>query len=251
VGHPGHELRLFHWLERARPRVSIITDGSGSGHSRIEASRRLLHATGSMPGPLMGLFTDSEIYEAILGCDVASVAAATQLLATALIEDHVQLVVSDAFEFYNPTHDLCSLMARLAVSHAEAGAGNVIEHYDYEVTTATSRPGIVFALDDETVSRKIEAAHRFDHLTRDVNELLKTVGRDDLAREILHPVSKGLELPLPLQKPLYETHGEERVKAGRYRTVLRYYEHFVPFVEALATALGAELVAHPAQAVRS
>lgn len=27
VAHPGHELRVYGWLEQARPRVFVLTDG--------------------------------------------------------------------------------------------------------------------------------------------------------------------------------------------------------------------------------
>ena len=37
IAHPGHELRIHHWLERARPVTFVLTDGSGhTDHSRIE-----------------------------------------------------------------------------------------------------------------------------------------------------------------------------------------------------------------------
>ncbi|HUE39393.1 MAG TPA: hypothetical protein VMR29_07805 [Candidatus Binatia bacterium] len=36
VAHPGHELRVHHWMERVRPVVCVLTNGSGaSGCSRI------------------------------------------------------------------------------------------------------------------------------------------------------------------------------------------------------------------------
>lgn len=62
VGHPGHELRLFRWLETARPMVCVLTDGSGSGQSRIASSFELIQATGSSAGPVMGAFTDQRLH---------------------------------------------------------------------------------------------------------------------------------------------------------------------------------------------
>jgi hypothetical protein len=238
VGHPGHELRLFHWLERARPVVCVLTDGSGSGHSRVRSSFELIDASGSTAGPVMGACTDAGMYQAIMQRDVASVAAMTESIAGALIEQDVQYVVADAFEFYSPTHDLCSIIATLAAARAQAATGNVVARYDYAVTTAASGAGIVLDLEAADVQRKLAAAHRFENLTNDVNDLLATVGRQELAREILRPVSASIELPVPIRKPSYETHGEKRVASGRYRTVLRYDEHFVPFVHELAAAFG-------------
>ncbi|HET8799250.1 MAG TPA: hypothetical protein VFO89_16295 [Thermoanaerobaculia bacterium] len=238
VGHPGHELRLFRWLESARPLVCVITDGSGSGRSRIASSLHLLAASGSTAGPVMGPFTDAAIYETMLRGDIAPVVEVVESIAEALAARRVQCVVADAFEFYNPTHDLCSIVATLAARRAEAIAGLAIDRYDYAVTVAASGSGIELTLSESDVERKLAAAYAFENLTKDVNDLLALVGRDELAREILRPVSAAIELPSASRKPFYETHGEERVAAGRYRTVLRYDEHFVPFVEALAAAFG-------------
>jgi hypothetical protein len=247
VGHPGHELRLFHWLERARPVVCVITDGSGSGRSRIRSSFDLIASSGSTPGPVMGAFTDAGMYDAMMDGNVAAAAAMTESIAGALIEHGVRYVVADAFEFYNPTHDLCSVIATLAAMRTQAATGLAVERYDYAVTLAASGPAsgtaIVLDLDAADVQRKVAAAYAFENLTSDVDELLATIGRQEIAREILRPVSMSLDLPVPVRKPHYETHGETRVASGRYRTVLRYDRHFVPFVQALAAAFGHAVIA--------
>ena len=36
VAHPGHELRVHHWMELARPLVLVLTDGSGRQGNRIK-----------------------------------------------------------------------------------------------------------------------------------------------------------------------------------------------------------------------
>ena len=241
VGHPGHELRLFHWLEHARPMVSVITDGSGSGRSRIAASFELITASGSTPGPVMGAFTDAGIYDAMMQRDIAPVAAVTESIAGALIEQRTGLVVADSFEFYNPTHDLSSVIATLAAARAQAATGVPVQRYDYALTTPASGEGIVLDLQAADVERKIAAACRFDNLAAEVHHLLARFGRQEIAREILRPVSMGIDLPVPARKPHYEVHGEGRVASGRYPAVLRYEEHFVPFVRALAAEFGHEV----------
>ncbi|HEX8245140.1 MAG TPA: hypothetical protein VF541_16635, partial [Longimicrobium sp.] len=43
VAHPGHELRVYGWMERARPLVFVLTDGSGSGsEGRLESTTGVL-----------------------------------------------------------------------------------------------------------------------------------------------------------------------------------------------------------------
>ena len=238
VGHPGHELRLFRWLEHAKPLVCVLTDGSGSGSSRINSSFDLLAATGCAAGPVMGRFTDAEIYDLMLRGEVSPLVEITERIAQSLFEHGIRSLVSDAFEFYNPTHDLCSIVAFLATARAEAMGGLPIALYDYAVTAAASGSGAFIDLSEEDVERKLRAAHQFQNLRNDVNDLLALVGRDELSREIVRPVSRPTTLPAPEDKPFYEMHGERRVASGRYQRVLRYEEHFVEFVRRLAAQLG-------------
>ena len=51
IGHPGHELRVFNWLEVTRPTVFVITDGSGKeGRSRLASTAQILKQTGAREG---------------------------------------------------------------------------------------------------------------------------------------------------------------------------------------------------------
>jgi len=244
VAHPGHELRLHHWLETVRPRVFVITDGSGSGRSRIASTLDTLAATGCEAGSIMGAFTDREIYRIILNGDVDPMVSMTVDLADALIEHGVRSVVADAFEFYNPTHDLCSVIADLAAQSAQITTGRTITRYAYAVTEAPSGDGETLLLDDAALARKIAAAERCESLKAEVDSLLAKIGIDALRREVLTPA--GTHIPIPASQPFYETHGERRVADGHYMTVIRYAQHFRPFVEKLSAAVQAAGVAHHA-----
>jgi hypothetical protein len=237
VAHPGHELRLHHWIEQARPRVFVVTDGSGSGESRIHSTIDLLEATGCTAGSIMGAFTDHEIYRALLAADVDPVYAMTLGLVDSLIEHGIRTVVTDACEWYNPTHDLCSVMARLAAERAGLATGRRIACYENAVTEAASDEGETLELDEAAISRKTAAAHRYEALSDEVKSLTARIGVDALRREVLRPVTTNLERIQPHSKPFYETHGESRVAAGQYRTVIRYEQHFRPFVETLIAAV--------------
>lgn len=242
VAHPGHELRLYGWLERAKPVLFVISDGSARSQSRIPSTRAILDAVGGTPGSIFGRFTDTELYRAIVGGDVERVAEATRQLSDALASTGVEQVVCDAWEDYNPAHDLCRVMTALAVERARTMSGRAIAFYDYCVvgpTGATGAPGeIVITLDDEALVRKLAAARAFDALQNDVEEQLRD-GSEPFRIECLRLASLGVALPQPAGKPAYELYGEARVAEGRYTTVLRYREHFVPFVEALAGAVAA------------
>ncbi|HEX7190784.1 MAG TPA: hypothetical protein VF381_04340 [Thermoanaerobaculia bacterium] len=222
VAHPGHELRLFHWLELDRPTVFVLTDGSGrSGRSRVQSTRAVLAAIGCAEGSVMGRFTDAEVYRAIMEGDVRGVAEVTCELRGALAS--FRTVVFDAMELYNPAHDLCHVMASLAASPS-------IERYVYAVVDAPGE-GITLALDDTAFERKMAMAHRYEDLSTDIDELTSKIGTDALRHEVFYRPSPTAE-----KKPYYEIRGEEQVRAGKYRSVLRYREHFVPFMNALAAS---------------
>src|SRR5437588_11931419 len=67
VAHPGHELRVFGWIEQARPIACVLTDGSGrTGSSRLSFTTSLLESTGATLGPVCGQLTDADLYSALL-----------------------------------------------------------------------------------------------------------------------------------------------------------------------------------------
>ena len=48
VAHPGHELRVFHWMERTRPLYCCLTEGSGgAASSRMRSTDIVLERVGS------------------------------------------------------------------------------------------------------------------------------------------------------------------------------------------------------------
>jgi hypothetical protein len=238
VAHPGHELRLHRWLELVRPTVFVLTDGSGSaGHSRLPSTFTVLNQTGAHEGAVMGPFTDHEIYAAIMNRDTDELARVTIELAVAFADADV--VVTDAWEGYNPTHDLCRVIAELAVERASQIANRTIPLYEYAVTERFEARGlaneIVVELDDQAFARKLAASYAYTEIRGDVEDMLRTHGHESLKLEVLRP-AVALKTDF---KPFYETRGEQQVAAGRYQSVLRYRDHFAPFADALASAVRA------------
>src|SRR5262245_36394298 len=84
IAHPGHELRVHGWLEQVRPRVFILTDGSGSsGQPRLRSTRRILKQAGAVRGEVFGRFTDRDLYEALRHGDREPFTAVVTELSTA------------------------------------------------------------------------------------------------------------------------------------------------------------------------
>lgn len=236
IAHPGHELRLHHWLGREHPTVCVLTDGSGSvGRSRISSTYAVLDSTGARAGAVVAPFTDHQIYDAILNRDARPLAEATLRLAEAFVG--ADFVVTDAWEGYNPTHDVCRIVGELATERASKLAQRPIALYEYPVVQpfrVTGAAGeIVLHLDDAAIEQKIAAAYGYSELRSDVEEMLRAGGPDQLRIEVLRPATP----PVTSGKPFYETRGEQQVAAGRYDTVLRHRDHLAPFLEILVDLL--------------
>ncbi len=242
VGHPGHELRLHGWLERMRPVVHVLTDGSGRGSaSRLPGTSRLLAAAGGRAGAVYGAFTDRGFYETLLAGRHERVIAVVDALADALAADRIDGVVADACDGYNPAHDVCALVAEAAAALAPAvpdaspRSGTPPSRFDFPLVgppAAESPPGSLrIRLCDAELARKLDAARRYSDLGAEVRDALERIGPEAFRLEVLRPAGSA---NARATVPWYESHGERQVRAGHYATVLRRSEHVAPLAEALA-----------------
>ena len=234
VAHPGHELRVHGWLERVRPSVWVLTDGSGhDDRGRLASTAALLARAGASPGGIFGRLSDRAAYEVIMQRDVTVVAALVDELATAIVDERAAYVAGDACEGFNPVHDLCRLVIDAAVLLAARRAGVRVDSYEFPLDAAPDWQGggevLSWRLDDAALERKLGAARAYAELADEVERAVARHGADafrceSLTRaEPLHTLDGRLA-----QRPQYERFGEERVAAGHYTRVLRYGEHFQP-----------------------
>ncbi len=244
VAHPGHELRVYGWVEQVRPIVYVLTDGSGRGAPRLKSTSRLLTTAGARPGSIYGRFSDQEIYTALLGGEVERFVALAAELAEALREMGVRTVAGDALEGFNPSHDLCRLLIDAAAARlAREGRPLVNLQFPLEDHPAAEAPGgaverdpldrLALYLDDEAFERKLAAARTYPEMADEVEAALARFGPDAFRHEHLTPAASWSVATLYEETPFFERHGEQRVAEGHYRDVLRGREHLVPVAAAL------------------
>jgi hypothetical protein len=241
IGHPGHELRVFHWLEVMRPAVFVFTDGSGrTGRSRLPSTTRILDQVGASSGLFYGPLTDAEAYAAILGQNFDLFSGLMRRLAEYLIDEEVTCVVGDALEGYNPMHDVCRLVIGAAVEMARRATGRAVENFEFLLTGKPDSRGtweddgaIRLELDDDAFARKVAVARSYTELESEVKEAI-TLNRLDAFRvECLRRVPNRPPAVAADHKPYYEQYGEQQVLSGHYYQVIRYREHLMPLAEAL------------------
>ena len=247
VAHPGHELRVYGWLELVRPVEFIITDGSGHrGRGRIDQTLGLLNEVGAKAGGLFGRFTDKTIYQALIDRDFKLFIGIIDELVDQLITAKIEYVVGDALEGYNPTHDLCRLMIGAALRRVKQLQGYEIRNYGFPlVGLPCDCPNdrhddskIALELDRQALERKLAAAKNYGEVHREiaveVESALKIAGIDGFRREYFFPMDDDIGyVHKELHRPFYEIYGEQQVAKGYYDKVLRYHEHVLPLVSKL------------------
>jgi hypothetical protein len=245
IGHPGHELRVHHWLETHRPLVCCLTDGSGSlEQPRTEPALRLLAKVGASRGSIFCRATDKQVYRHILDGRTDFFAGLVDELARVWIAAEIDLVAGDAAEGFNPTHDLCRCIVDAAVERVKHLSGRQLANYQFllegrpDVCPAHLRDSATWLhLDEQALARKMEAARDYPGLQPEVELALRHFGTDAFALECLYPADTQRMLDLwEQEQPGYERVGHQRVSEGRYREVICYREHVLPIVQAIRHA---------------
>jgi len=241
IGHPGHELLVHGWLEVTQPLVFIFTDGSGrTNQSRLASTTKILNQTGAKCGSIYGRLTDATAYAAILNHEFDFFVGLAKELCEAFVAGRIDYVAGDAFEGYNPMHDVCRLVINAAVTVARRSRGHRVGNLEFSLIGQPNvchepphADGICRLMDDAAFARKIAAAKGYAELAGEVHAALERTSTDALRVECLRPVS-----PVPSeyrcdQLPFYEYYGEKQVAAGHYHRVLRHHEDISPLAEAL------------------
>lgn len=242
VAHPGHELRVHHWIELYKPTTWVLTDGSGPNRqSRTSVTKKILTDAGSSIGEIMGDWTDSYTYEVILQNKFSHIKTLFNKLCTFLIKEEIELVAGDAIEGYNPSHDLVRYILNAAVVYVKHQTGRNLLNYDFSLIKQPNychpdqiNTALKVDLDDFALQRKLIAAKNYEELTYEVNKAIVENGEQSFATEYLIPAfeKRGIEA-MDIEPPYYETYGAKQVASGHYKEVIRYREHMQPLVKKL------------------
>jgi hypothetical protein len=246
VGHPGHELKVLGWMSEHRPRIYVLTDGSGqSGVSRLHVTTSLVSELGAHRGEIFGAAADTRIYRAILDQDLPFFLHLLDTLAASFVRHSVDFVAGDASEGFNPTHDLCRELINAAVAMAEHAGKRAIPNYEFSLTEAEqsypqSHDGscMHFQLDNDLLRRKLQAARSYVELSDEVQAAIERYGEQYFALECMKKVKAPVTAHAHAAKPFYETWGERRKAEGKYPSVIRYREHILPIVAAIRKRAG-------------
>lgn len=238
VAHPGHELRIWGWIQRLQPQVHVLTDGSGhTAIPRIQETRRLLEKLGASPGDIFGESTDKEIYAAILQRQYALFGGFLNRLVAALVAANADAIIGDPYEGFNPSHDICRELADAAAAIASRKMGHEVRSYDFTLTPTESgnhvsdrRESLSLALEDAPLAEKLRAAQNFRGLEDETRAAIEKFGPDSFRNEPIRQLAPR-DLSERRGPHYYERVGQERVQAGVYATRIGFGEHVEPLLQ--------------------
>jgi hypothetical protein len=230
IAHPGHELRLFAWMERERPLVFILSDGSGGAQSsRLDHSVSGIRAVGATLIEGSGQRSDREWYAAILAGDISAFTHVADAIIAAALTTQAPLVVSDAVDGYNPLHDLCQAIAGAVIAriarHSKAPKFLVSPATPHAMGTRS----IAWKLEDEAVRRKRLAISANTPLAEESARLLAEVPDALYTEQLLVPTFDWPEN----WTPEWEAFGRKRVQQRRFAVPITYRDHVLPIAKAL------------------
>ena len=174
----------------------------------------------------------------------------------------IEVVVGDAAEGYNPTHDLCRAIFEEAVR--QASAVRQIETFAIDLTGPPGPPAdggaaLEVVLDADALAAKLRVGQSYAEsvggtLLREIEQILATHGSKPFGLESQrahYPWAPDADESSSDQPPFYELCGKQRVASGDYQQVIRLSVHVAPVLRALRamSPSGATARAPVAQAV--
>lgn len=245
--HPGHELVISTLMEKGRMEVSFLSDGSGgTATSRSDYSRALIAECGAQAGPVCGVASDRQFYDAIMRGDIGLFADIGETLVGSARAGGATALVTDPMEYFNPLHDLANTLADIIVASC-AAKGQSIAKFVYpneypELFDETGAAVLHFLSPGERAQKEARGAR---YLPLEAEKArLKDMGklRCMTVESLFDDPIRLADIPSPdetrFRTPYYEDYGRKAVAEGRYRSCLTFAGHVRPFTQRLVRHFG-------------
>ena len=242
IGHPAHGLRVHRFLEIYKPFFYIITDGSGSsGNSKVGNAVDIIENCAAKASPVMCRFSDAEMYRIIKEYDTETLTKLVDEIVADLERNDIDLVVGDAAEGFNPTHDLCRYLVNAVVKIYGTKKGGDIGNFDFLLhgppgfcPPEVKDESIRIELNKEDFGRKMSSIRNYPDIAVDIEHAFRNYGETAFQTECLRPVKAPNQYTAwDTDMPYYESYGSKRVKEGVYSDVISFEQHLLPLAKYL------------------
>jgi len=178
TGHPNHELAIFGFVQRMRPRLLFLTDGGGE--ARVDESRRALASIGMLERATFLGHREQTLYDALLAMDIAVLQQLVADVRRELLAHAVRQVICESIELYNPLHDITLPIVRAAAEGLDVEliefaliAQEPAADERYRVQRFASGDATCIELDANELATKLHARdHRYPTLRRTMAAVL-------------------------------------------------------------------------------
>jgi hypothetical protein len=242
--HPGHELAILNTLSQLNPVIHILTNGGGrNDRSRISYSETAIDRIAATQGDIWGKFSDLEAYRLLKDRLIDRIIDLTRQSIGCFSPYQNICIISDAFEGYNPIHDLAAVISQYTAYYLRAMGRKVI-HLSFSPILA-ARNGLApssynrnmrilrIPIDRLKLEEKIKIANEYLPLQSEINTLSNHC---DINYEtfFLHRSYLKLEYPQLDWHPFWEKYSQEKVSQGHYTDLLTYQDNFYPIYQQLS-----------------
>ena len=234
----------------------MLTDGSRARgpHRASPRRRRCSDRPAAACGRVYGRFSDRAALRSHArraACDLF-LALADELVGGPGRERDAGLVVCDAIEGYNPSHDVCRLLTGAAVDARAAATGATDRRLRLSARRQPRRlsgaPASGGAVGWSSTPRRSRASSRprtaYPELRGEVTAALEALGAAAFRVECLRAARRGQRRPDVRRRPAV-LRASRRATRGRgrlSRRASRFREHVRPIADALREAAASELV---------
>lgn len=267
ISQAGHEIALHGFIEKSKPYIFIMTDGSGKNRgSRMpwmhkyfvsiypENTRDMYNIL--VQGNLKGedrYIKGWQVYNEILIQRVTFFAHYTGTIAEGLVRQKIDYIVTEAIEGIDPLQDFCAIMTEVAVKLVEEKTGKKIKIYQYNIREPFNKnindDSIHVELSHELYVQKIKAISTYHesifeefktNIGIDLNSILKMKEMPKGIEEV-EKILKAMDSPylkeeyiMPYQyiefnqKPDYELNAEKLITDNIPTDVVSYEKHIKP-----------------------
>jgi hypothetical protein len=242
TGHPNHELAIFGFVQRMRPRLLFLTDGGGP--EREGESRAALASIGLLERARFLSWSEQSLYDALLAHDFALFRRLAAEVRGELLAHDVRQVFCESIELYNPLHDITLPVVRAAAAELDVEIvefpliaqepSDEGEHYRVQRFPDT-RDTVSMTLDAAEGANKLDARDRhYTILGRTMGDVLARVPDPTTATEFFRPARPDLPEPGVAHVLRYEWRAQLLRDRGAIQQTITFREHFLPFVAAMS-----------------
>lgn len=249
LAHGNHELFAAGLIQQFQPDILYITRGRRPEDERTEEQARSVLKALEFGSKVTFLpVRETDIYGRLLARDAEWFATLRNHVAAWLYQVGADAVITDAFEWYNSVHDLCSLLVDAALETSPLLSAQKVQRYDLPLAfqtivqydesefVDTGIPHHRYTLDAEESRSKRDIIQKVIVSDQNVREVVSTWTAKRYEQEIYQPVPSTRDygvVPPRNQWVTYDDYGKENVARGRYPQAITFQEHYAPIAVAL------------------